>query len=412
MSRIDDLIGEYCPNGVEVKSLSDVAETVSGLSGKAKADFSDGNARFVSYKNAFANLAVDLEAPDFVKVGLNEKQNRLQKGDVVVTGSSENFDEVGMSSVVVREPDEVLYLNSFCFALRFHDSALFLPDFSKYLFRSESVRSQIRRAASGVTRINVSKPRFMRIRIPVPPREVQCEIVRILDQFTQLEAELEAELEARRRQYASYRDSLVTTVDGPRVPMGELGTFMRGRRFTKSDVVESGIPSIHYGEIYTDYGVSASSANREVNSDLVEQLRFAQPRDVIFAGVGETVLDVGKAVAWLGDGPVAVHDDTFSFTSGLDPKYVAYAVQTDDFHAQKSNHVARGKVKRLSSAGLSKIRIPVPSAEEQARIVSILDNFDSLVNDLSIGLPAELNARRKQYEYYRDKLLTFKEMAA
>ena len=143
--------------------------------------------------------------------------------------------------------------------------------------------------------------------------------------------------------------------------LGELGGFVRGRRFTKADYASGGIGCIHYGEIYTDYGVSASHAIREVRSEMATQLRYAQPRDVIFAGVGETVEDVGKAVAWLGSEPVAVHDDTFSFTSDLDPKYVAYAVQTKDFHAQKANFVARGKVKRLSSTGLARIKIPVPS---------------------------------------------------
>lgn len=289
-----------------------------------------------------------------------------------------------------------------------------LPGFMYYKVQGELDR--IHRSITGSTVKHLSSRDLERSVIPVPPLEVQQEIVRILDQFTQLEAELEAELKAelkaRRAQYTSYRDSLLSAVEGPRVAMGELGTFMRGRRFTKSDVVESGIPSIHYGEIYTDYGVATSRANREVNPDLFTRLRFAQPGDVIFAGVGETVVDVGKAVAWLGDRPVAVHDDTFSFTSGLDPKYVAYAVQTDDFHAQKANHVASGKIKRLPAAGLSKIQIPVPGPEEQARIVSILDSFDALVNDLSIGLPAELTARRKQYAYYREKLLTFEKVAA
>lgn len=416
MNRIDDLIAELCPNGVDFKALGDIARTVSGLSGKAKADFSEGNARFVSYKNAFANVTVDQQSPDFVRIGSGEKQNRLQLGDVVITGSSESVDDVGMSSVVTSEPKEPLYLNSFCFAVRFNDPEQLDPNFSKYLFRGEAVRKQIRLTASGVTRINISKARFLKIRIPLPPLEVQREIVQILDQFTQLQtklaAELEAELEARCRQYTFYRDSLLTAADVPRVAMGELGTFIRGRRFTKKDVVESGIPSIHYGEIYTDYGVSASHAIREVRSDMVGQLRFAQPRDVVFAGVGETVEDVGKAVAWLGDEPVAVHDDTFSFTSELNPKYVAYAVQTNDFHAQKANHVARGKVKRLSSSGLAKIKIPVLPTEEQERIVSILDKFDAFVNELSIGLPAELAARRRQYEHYHNKLLTFEESAA
>lgn len=416
MSRIDELLAEYCPEGVQFRELSDVSQTLPGLSGKSKADFSDGNARYVSYKNAFANIAVDQSVRDLVKVGPNERQNSLQLGDVVITGSSESLYEVGMSSVVDVKPDEPLYLNSFCFIVRFDDTSVLLPGFSKYLFRADSVRSQIRKTASGVTRINVSKPRFMKIRVPVPPLEVQREIVRVLDQFTQLEAELETELEAelraRRSQYNFYRDSLVMSAEGPKVAMGELGTFIRGRRFTKNDAVDSGIPSIHYGEIYTHYGVSASSAVREVRSEMASQLRFAQPLDVIFAGVGETVEDVGKAVAWLGKDPVAVHDDTFSFTSDLNPKYVAYAVQTDDFHAQKASHVARGKVKRLSATGLAKIAIPVPSLDEQERIVSTLDKFDALVNDLSVGLPAELAARRKQYEYYRDKLLTFEEATA
>jgi type I restriction enzyme S subunit len=144
-----------------------------------------------------------------------------------------------------------------------------------------------------------------------------------------------------------------------------------------------------------------------VRLELSGQLRFAQPGDVVIATVGETVEDVAKAVAWLGNEPVAIHDDTSLFRSDLNPKYVSYAMQTADFHGQKNRHVARGKVKRLSGEGLSKIAIPVPPRGEQDRIVAILDKFDSLVADLMIDLPAELNARRQQYEHCRDRLLTF-----
>ncbi len=140
-------------------------------------------------------------------------------------------------------------------------------------------------------------------------------------------------------------------------------------------------------------------------------MRYAQPGDVVIAAVGETVEDVAKAVAWLGQGPVAIHDDTFLFRSDLSPKFVSYVLQTADYHGQKSRHVARAKVKRLSREGLASIWIPVPPIEEQERVVSILDRFDALMNDISVGLPAELAARRKQYEYYRDKLLTFEEAA-
>ena len=134
MSRIDDLIIDLCAGAVEFFTLADIAETVSGLSGKTKSDFTNGNGRFVSYKNVFANLAVDQASDDFVKIEPAERQNILRRGDVILTGSSENVDDVGMSAVVLENPSEPLYLNSFCFAVRFNQIDLLLPGFSKYLF--------------------------------------------------------------------------------------------------------------------------------------------------------------------------------------------------------------------------------------------------------------------------------------
>jgi len=194
--------------------------------------------------------------------------------------------------------------------------------------------------------------------------------------------------------------------------MSEIGSFTRGRRFVKRDLVEDGLPAIHYGEVYTHYGTSTNSAVSHVRADIASNLRFAQPGDVVIAAVGETVEDVGKAVAWLGDGPVAVHDDCFAFRHSEDPRFIAYCMQTQALKAAKDKYVSRAKVKRLSADGLGRLVIPVPSRVTQARIVEILDQFDALVNDISIGLPAELRARRQQYEYYRDELLTFKEAAA
>lgn len=140
MSRLAELVAEHCPNGVEYKQLSELATTVPGLSGKSKADFHDGNARFASYRNIFANPALDLEAPDFVKVKEGEQQNSVQRGDILFTGSSESFDEVGMSSVVTAEPSEPIYVNSFCFIVRPNRSDSLEPEFAKHLFRSESIR--------------------------------------------------------------------------------------------------------------------------------------------------------------------------------------------------------------------------------------------------------------------------------
>jgi type I restriction enzyme S subunit len=144
---------------------------------------------------------------------------------------------------------------------------------------------------------------------------------------------------------------------------------------------------------------------------MADTLRYAKPGDVIVTDVGETVEDVGKAVAWVGDKEVAIHDHCYAFRHTMNPKFVSYCMQTTSFIAEKAKYVARTKVNTLLIGGFSKIKIPVPPLEEQERIVAILDTFDALVNDLSSGLPAEIRARRQQYEHYRDRLLTFKEAA-
>lgn len=248
----------------------------------------------------------------------------------------------------------------------------------------------------------------MKIRVPIPPLEVQKEIVRVLDLFQWLEA--------RRLQYAHYREALLSFPDSRAVrmaPLGELGEIFRGKRFTKTDYVNSGgVGCIHYGEIYTHFGTIATAAVSRVRADLAPSLRFARKGDVVLTDVGETVADVGKAVAWMGDEDIAIHDHCYVFRSDLNPVYVSYYMQTAKFRADKDRYIARTKVKTLLPEGLRRIMIPAPPVEEQARIVGILGKFDALVNDLSIGLPAELNARRKQYEYYRDRLLTFEEVEA
>lgn len=139
--------------------------------------------------------------------------------------------------------------------------------------------------------------------------------------------------------------------------MGDVGRFIRGRRFTKSDVTTDGIGSIHYGEIYTSYGVSARRALSAVNPDLRSALRFALPGDVVIAAVGETVEGACKAVAWLGGEDVAIHDDCFAYRHSLNPKFVAYYMQTAAFHDEKAQYVARAKVKRMSGESLAKIHI-------------------------------------------------------
>jgi type I restriction enzyme S subunit len=415
---VDELIARLCPNGVEFKLLGEIGSLYGGLTGKTKADFVDGNAQFVTYVDVCSNPVMSSIPTHLVSVGAGERQNMLRYGDVLFTASSETLDEVGMSSAVTLQSSRPLYLNSFCFGFRPFDGVELDPEFSKYLFRAESMRRQIVQTANGVTRFNISKSRFRAISVPLPPLKVQMEIAGVLDRFSRLEAELGAdlgaELNARQRQYEYYRDALITfdTHDGVRwVPMGAVGEFIRGRRFTKKDIVPAGLGSIHYGEIYTRYGAFANEALSHVRRELEPNLRFAKTGDVVIAAVGETVDDVGKAVAWLGKDDVAIHDDCFAYRHSHNPKFVSYYFQTGVFRTEKAKHVARAKVKRLSGESLAKLRIPLLPMDEQERIVNILDRFDALVTDLSTSVPAEAAARRRQYEHYRDRLLTFKPAA-
>lgn len=254
------------------------------------------------------------------------------------------------------------------------------------------------------------------LEIPIPcpdnPKkslEIQAEIVRILDAMTAHTTELTAELTARKKQYNYYRDKLLSFEDGEVEwkALKDIGEFMRGKRFTKEDYVENGIPVIHYGEIYTSYGSFAEKVLSQVRNDLKKKLRYAKSGDVVITDVGETVEDVGKAVAWLGKQDVAIHDHCYAFRHTMNPKFVAFCMQTSSFVAEKAKYVARTKVNTLLINGFSKVKIPVPSMEMQDRIVSMLEKFEALTSSVADGLPREIKLREKQYAHYRNALLNF-----
>ncbi len=397
MSRIDALLAQLAPNGVEFKTLGEVVQIAS-----ARAD--------VALLDATTYVGVDNLLPNFggrrdSGYGANSSGAiKFEPGNILIGNIRPYLKKVWLADRGGGASPDVLTLS-----LLPKWRGAILPRFLYFVIASEPFIAYSMQHAQGAKMPRGNKAATLKFPLPIPPLEVQREIVRILDKFT----ELEAELEARRLQYAHCRDHLLSfrEAGGVRwIRMGEAGTFERGRRFTRGDVVDGGIPSIHYGEIYTHYGVATSRSIRQVRESLRPQLRFALPGDVVIASVGETVEDVGKAVAWLGNGPVTIHDDTFRFRHSLSPKFVSYWMQTEAFHSQKTRHVASAKIKRLSSSALASILMPVPPMEKQLRVVEVLDKFDALVDDLSIGLPAELAARRKQYEYYRDKLLTFEEL--
>lgn len=250
---------------------------------------------------------------------------------------------------------------------------------------------------------------YSQFKILLPPLSIQQEIVNILDKFTQLQVDLQAELQARKKQYEFYRNELLN-FEGKEVEwksLGEVGEFKRGRRFVKTDMVSEGVPCIHYGEMYTHYKIWAKKAKSFLKPALAAKLRVAHPGDVIIVAAGETIEDIGNGVAWLGESDIVIHDACFTFTHSLNPKYVSYYLQTNLFRSQIKRYISSGKISSINAPGLSKAKIPIPLLAEQERIVGILDKFEALVNDISTGLPAEIDTRRKQYEYYRGKLLSF-----
>ena len=392
---------------MEYKKLGEIGFFYSGLSGKSKDDFKDGNAMFITYMNVYSNPSTNLDVIERVKIGQGEKQNKIEKGDILFTGSSETPDECGMSSVVTDDITSNYYLNSFCFGFRLNNKDTFEPNFLKHLFRDRKMRAQIARTANGVTRYNVSKKLFARIIIPVPPLPVQREIVRILDNFTSLEAELEAELEARRKQYEYYRDQLLSfkhLSGGGRnevewKTLGEIGEVCMCKRIMKNQTNAEGcIPFYKIGT----FGKKADAfISEELYEEYKQKYSFPRKGEVLISAAGT----IGRAVIYDGE-PAYFQDSNIVWIANDESlvlnKYLYYFYSVADWRLEG------GTIKRLYNNNLKAVKIPLPSLSTQRRIVSILDRFESLVNDISTGLPAEIATRHQQYEYYRDQLLSFK----
>ena len=305
-----------------------------------------------------------------------------------------------LAKTFLVEQNERYTLNQRIGGITVKNKTTLLPKFLNYYLNRTQ---QLTKYDNGVDQTNLQKQQILDVIIPIPSLEIQKEIVRILDNFT--------ELTARKKQYTFYREQFFHFNDAEVKiePLGVIGEFQRGKRFVKDDLISEGVPCIHYGEMYTHYGTWANKSKSFLSADLVERknLRVAENSDVVIVAAGETIEDIGMGTAWLGNESVVIHDACFSYRSPLNPKYVAYFTRTKQFHDQIKKHISSGKISAINARGLEKALIPVPSPEEQERIVTILDKFDILTTSISDGLPKEIELRKKQYEYYRDLLLTF-----
>ena len=390
MSKLEKLIQQYCPDGVEYLKLDSVCSVMRGKRLTKSQLTSDGK-----YKVFHGGIE---------PIGFFDEWNREGNTTMVIN--------VGASAGTIGYSSERFWSSDGCFCLS--QSDLISGKFLFYYFQTieHYLMSKVRRAGIPTLDGKILED----LEIPVPPLPVQEEIVRVLDTFTELQAELQAELQKRKQQYNFYRDNLLTNFTTEQnvkeYTLGELGTFTRGNGLQKKDFTREGIGCIHYGQIYTRFGAFADKTLTYVNRELASHLLQVEKGNLVIACTSENVEDICKSVAWLGEENICTGGHACVFRHNQNPKYISYFFQTEYFFNQKKKYTYGTKVKDIKPDSIAKIKIPLPSLKEQERIVSILDNLYTLTNDLTSGLPAEMEKRRQQYEFYRDKLLTFKRKEA
>lgn len=383
MSRIDDLIQELCPDGVPTMSLGELLD----------------------YEQPGRYLVASTDYRDEYATPV------LTAGQTFILGYTDEVE--GVYSANRESP--VLIFDDFTTAFKWVDFPFKAKSSAmKMLTLRAGVPALIRYIYFAMQCIGFEPQdharhwigKYSLFRIPVPPLEVQCEIVRVLDKFTQLEVELEAELEARRSQYEHYRAEFLTFKEEvPRRRLDEVAVYANGKAHEKLVVDGAEIPLVTARFI---------SRNGEAN-------RYVPLADVLTPGrTGDVALVLsdlpnGRALARTffvdRDDSYAINQRvariTVKETAEMNPKFLHFLLDRNRGLLKHDNGVDQTHLSKGQVTGLT---IPVPSIEEQNRIVDRLERFDGLVNDISIGLPAELAARRKQYEHYRDRLLTFKEL--
>ena len=388
---------------VEWKPLGEISIIYGGLTGKKKADFESGNAKYITYKNIFGNIEVKESILETVQIHDDERQHEVKYGDILFTGSSEIAEEAGMSSAVTTHFSEKVYLNSFSFGVRFHDDIEIMPEFAKFLFRSNFMRMQIAKTASGVTRFNISKEKFKRIKIPIPPLSVQTKIAQILDTMTAITAELTAELSMRNKQYQYYRDKLLSENELAKVgfewkTLGEIAQYSKNR--------------INANELDQDsyIGVDNLLQNRagKTSSNHVPtdgRVASYQEDDILIGNIRPYLKKIWQANNNGGaSGDVLIIQIT---DENINPRYLYQVLSDDKFFDYNMQHAKGAKMPRGNKDAILNYQIPIPPLAEQARIVAILDKFDTLTQSISDGLPREIELRQQQYEYYREALLSF-----
>lgn len=394
MYKLNQLIQELCPDGVKYQELNQISDMKRGTS-ITKKDVIEGAIPVISGGREPAYYC--------------DKYNR--EGETITVAGS------GAGAGYVQYWDIPIFVCD-AFSIQGHEGVS-----TKYLYYCLSNKQEYiysTKKGGGVPHVHISSIENMQI--PVPPLPVQREIVRILDNFTDLTADLTAdlttELTARRKQYIEYLNILISKKHFSNydiVKMGDLFDFRNGLSKGK-EFFGKGIPFIRYTDVYNNRMLHKENISALVECTTAEKQKLNVTRgDVLFTRTSETAEDVGWSSVMLDDiGDCVFNGFTIRATPKtkyLLPEYCAYCFSTDEFRQYVASQCAFTTRASLTGKTIAEYELVVPSIEDQKKVISILDRLYSLCNDLTSGLPAEIEARKKQYEYYRDKLLSFKSLS-
>ena len=395
MTVLDELIQELCPEGVAYKSLGEIATDVFRGAGITRDQVRETGTPCVRYGEIYTTYGVWFEdCVSHTDETLLTSKKYFNYGDILFAITGESVEDIAKCCAYIGH--ETCLAGGDIVVLKHNED----PKYLSYALSTLDAQKQKSKGKVKSKVVHSSVPDIKAIRVPVPPLPVQREIVRILDNFTELTAELTAELAARKKHYEYYTEQLMNFGDNVKVlTLGEIGSVKMCKRILKSQTnTEGGIPFYKIGTFGKEPDAFISE---EVFEEYKEKYSYPKKGDILIScsgTIGRTVVFDGEPAYFQDSNIVWLEHDGTLVTN----KYLQYCYKKQPWQISTG-----GTIARLYNDNILKAQIPVPPIEEQERIVGILDRFDALCNDLTSGLPAEIEARTKQYEYYRDKLLTF-----
>lgn len=403
---------------VEWRTLGEVSE-LRNTGVDKKINESEKSVRLLNFTDVFNNQYLSNSTPTMIVTASDKKiiDCNILKGDLFITPTSEILDEIGQSAVALENIDNAVY-SYHIMRIRIHDTNFLLPEFLNYLFRTSQIKQQIRKNAQGITRFGLTLPRWKSLVIPIPPLSVQTEIVKILDALTALTSELTSEFTSeftlRRKQYEYYRETLLSpdnleqlNTGGAKKKLSDVVNIYLGLTYTPT-YVENGVKFISAQNTSNDF-LDLSNTKFISREEFEKSTSNAKPKrgDILFTRVGSNlghpvILDTDEDLCiFVSLGFLRVKD------KNILNSYIKHWMNTDLFWKQVEKNVHGSAKVNLNTGWLKNFEIYIPPLEEQQRIVSILDKFETLTNSITEGLPLAIEQSQKRYEYYRELLLNF-----